>query len=146
MTAFVPLVLRAYGFILAICSIIVLICHFSPNIVFLYVLVRSRTISLDHVLPCLVQFIYFWVSAKYNFSCQSNTDVVMSRCIPLHENYYQHIKWFQLMYMENIQKNMWPCSTKPVISRRGLFVAIVNNTLYWSKLMIFLSWQKSLWY
>ncbi len=145
MTAFVPLVLRAYGFILAICSIIVLICHFSPNIVFLYVLVRSRTISLDHVLPCLVQFINFWVQSIF-FHARATWTWSWVGVYPDIKNYYQHIKLFQLMYMENIQKNMWPCSTKPVISRWGLFVAIVNNTLYWSKLMIFLSWQKSLWY
>ncbi len=31
---------------------------------------------------------------------------------------------------------MWPCSTKPVISRWGIFVGIANNTLYWAKLYI----------
>ncbi len=37
-------------------------------------------------------------------------------------------------------------STKPVLSRWGIFVAIANNTLYWSKLYIFLLCQKSLAY
>ncbi len=37
-------------------------------------------------------------------------------------------------------------STKPVLSRWGIFVAIDNNTLYGSKLSIFLLCQKSLGY
>ncbi len=42
--------------------------------------------------------------------------------------------------------NMWPWCTKAVISNTGIFVAIANNTLYGSKLSIFLLWQKSLGY
>ncbi len=42
--------------------------------------------------------------------------------------------------------NMWPWSTKAVISNTGIFVAIANNTLYGSKLSIFLLCQKSLGY
>ncbi len=41
---------------------------------------------------------------------------------------------------------MCPCSTKAVISNTAIFVAIDNNTLYGSKLYIFLLWQKSLGY
>ncbi len=37
-------------------------------------------------------------------------------------------------------------STTPVLSRWGIFVAIANNTLYGSKLYIFLLCQKSLAY
>ncbi len=37
-------------------------------------------------------------------------------------------------------------TTKPVLSRWGIFVAIANNTLYGSKLYIFLLCQKSLAY
>ncbi len=37
-------------------------------------------------------------------------------------------------------------STKPVLSRWGIFVAIANNTLYGSKLYIVLLCQKSLAY
>ncbi len=37
-------------------------------------------------------------------------------------------------------------STKPVLSRWGIFVEIANNTLYGSKLYIFLLCQKSLAY
>ncbi len=37
-------------------------------------------------------------------------------------------------------------STKPVLSRWSIFVAIANNTLYGSKLYIFLLCQKSLAY
>ncbi len=37
-------------------------------------------------------------------------------------------------------------STKPVLSRWGIFVAIANNTLYGLKLYIFLLRQKSLAY
>ncbi len=36
------------------------------------------------------------------------------------------------------------CSTEAVISNTGIFVAIDNNTLYGSKLYIFLLCQKSL--
>ncbi len=36
--------------------------------------------------------------------------------------------------------------SKPVLSRWGIFVAIANNTLYGSKLYIFLLCQKSLAY
>ncbi len=39
---------------------------------------------------------------------------------------------------------MWPWSTEAVISSTGVFVAIANNTLYGSKLYIFL--PKSLGY
>ncbi len=45
-----------------------------------------------------------------------------------------------------IKMNMCPWSTKAVISNTGIFVAIDNNTLYGSKLSIFLLWQKSLGY
>ncbi len=38
--------------------------------------------------------------------------------------------------------DMCPCSTKAVISNTGIFVAIDNNTLYGSKLYIFLLCQK----
>ncbi len=41
---------------------------------------------------------------------------------------------------------MWAWSTKPVISHWGIFVAIAKNTLYGSKLEIFLLCQKSLGY
>ncbi len=37
-------------------------------------------------------------------------------------------------------------STKPVLSRWGIFVAIANNTLYGLKLYIFILCQKSLAY
>ncbi len=37
-------------------------------------------------------------------------------------------------------------STKPVLSRWSIFVAIANNTLYGSKIYIFLLCQKSLAY
>ncbi len=38
---------------------------------------------------------------------------------------------------------LWPWTTKPVLSRWGIFVAISNNTLCVSKLFIFLLCQKS---
>ncbi len=44
------------------------------------------------------------------------------------------------------QSEMCPWSTKAVISNTGIFVAIDNNTLYGSKLYIFLLCQKSLGY
>ncbi len=40
--------------------------------------------------------------------------------------------------------HMWPWSTKPVLSRWGIFVVIANNTLYGSKLLMFPLCQKSL--
>ncbi len=45
---------------------------------------------------------------------------------------------------QECKTRMWPCSTKAVISNTGIFVAIDNNTLYGSKLYIFLLCQKSL--
>ncbi len=42
--------------------------------------------------------------------------------------------------------HLWAWSTKAVISNTGIFVAIDNNTLYGSKLSIFLLCQKSLGY
>ncbi len=39
---------------------------------------------------------------------------------------------------------MWPWSTEAVISSTGIFVAIANNTLYGSQLLIFLLCQKTL--
>ncbi len=39
--------------------------------------------------------------------------------------------------------HMWPWTTKIVISSTGIFIAVANNTLYGSKLPIFLVWQKS---
>ncbi len=39
-------------------------------------------------------------------------------------------------------QHMWPWSTKAVLSRWGIFVAIAKNTLYGSKLLIFLLCQK----
>ncbi len=42
--------------------------------------------------------------------------------------------------------DMCPWSTKPVLSRWGIFVVIVTNTLYETKLFIFLLCQKSLVY
>jgi len=41
---------------------------------------------------------------------------------------------------------IWPWTTKAVLSCTGIFVAIANKTLYWSKLSIFILWQKSLRY
>ncbi len=49
------------------------------------------------------------------------------------------------LWYKNI-KHMWRWSTKAVISNTGIFVAIANNTLYESKLLIFLLCQKSLGY
>ncbi len=40
--------------------------------------------------------------------------------------------------------NLWPWSTKPVISSTGIFVAIGKNILYGSKWSFFLLCQKSL--
>ncbi len=40
--------------------------------------------------------------------------------------------------------HLWPWSTDAVISSTGIFVAITNNTLYGSKLYIFILCQKSL--
>ncbi len=42
--------------------------------------------------------------------------------------------------------HMWPWSTKQVLSLWGIFVAIAKNTLYGSKLLIFLLCQKYLGY
>ncbi len=54
-------------------------------------------------------------------------------------NGLSEMQWFLWWYM-------CPWSTKAVISNTGIFVAITNNTLYGSKLYIFLLCQKSLGY
>ncbi len=41
-----------------------------------------------------------------------------------------------------VWEHLCPCSTKAVISNTGIFVAIDNNTLYGSKLYIFILCQK----
>ncbi len=46
--------------------------------------------------------------------------------------------------MSTQKGHICPWSTKAVISNTGIFVAIANNTLYGSKLYIFLLCQKSL--
>ncbi len=45
-----------------------------------------------------------------------------------------------------VEQKMWPWSTKVVLSRWGIFVAIAQNTLYGSKLLILLLYQKILGY
>ncbi len=52
----------------------------------------------------------------------------------------------QCQQHRRLSVRMCPWSTKPVISSTGVFVAIANNTLYGSKLYIFLLCQKSLEY
>ncbi len=49
-------------------------------------------------------------------------------------------------FIKSVQENvyMWPWTTKPVLNRWGMFVATAKNTLYGSKLFIFLLCQKSL--
>ncbi len=64
---------------------------------------------------------------------------------------YVHMKketrWFLgWSFWLNCFLNMWPWSTKPVISLWGIFVAIANNTLCGAKLSIFLLYQKSFGY
>ncbi len=65
---------------------------------------------------------------------------------------YSDLPWYNwnaTLYISCISiiiPNMWLWSTKAVISNTGIFVAIANNTLYGSKLYIFILWQKSLWY
>ncbi len=51
-----------------------------------------------------------------------------------------------LMIIRRRNQHMRPWTTKPVLSRWGIFVAIAKNTMYVSKLQIFISWQKSLGY
>ncbi len=51
-----------------------------------------------------------------------------------------------IIFALQLQHEMCSCSTKAVISNTGIFVAIDNNTLYGSKLYIFLLCQKSLGY
>ncbi len=36
--------------------------------------------------------------------------------------------------LDHTDRNMWPWTTKPVLSRWGIFVAIAKNTLYRAKL------------
>ncbi len=50
------------------------------------------------------------------------------------------------LHIFTVSDYMCPWSTKAVLSNTGIFVAIANNTLYGSKLSIFLLCQKSLGY
>ncbi len=63
-------------------------------------------------------------------------------------NIYIYFKFLKAMcvcvYIYIYCTYMWPWTTKPVLSRWGIFVAIAKNTLYGSKLLIFLLCQKSL--
>ncbi len=59
-----------------------------------------------------------------------------------HESGWLRYVWRQ----EAVNPYMCPWSTKAVISNTGIFVAIAKNTLYGSKLSIFLLCQKSLGY
>ncbi len=47
-------------------------------------------------------------------------------------------------YYTNLQNDMWPWTTTPVLSRWGIFVAIAKNTLYGSKWFNFYFMPKSL--
>ncbi len=56
-------------------------------------------------------------------------------CIMIPHQYY-------FVIIRNQNHEIWPWSTKAVISNTDIFVAIANNTLYGSKLSIFLLCQK----
>ncbi len=58
------------------------------------------------------------------------------------ENTSDSIHWL-VNWCNSSKVHMWPWTTKPVISSTGIFIAVANNTLYGSKLQIFLVWQKS---
>ncbi len=64
-------------------------------------------------------------------------DLYYSRADTCMKLYKYHLS----LYISN---NMWPWSTKAVLSRTGIFIEIDNNTLYESKLSIFRLCQKSL--
>ncbi len=53
---------------------------------------------------------------------------------------------FLIIYVSYHQISICDWTTKPVLSRWGIFVAIANNTLYGSKLLIFRLCQKLLGY
>ncbi len=57
---------------------------------------------------------------------------------------YLRLIVFSKALLDASYANMCPWSTKAVISNTGIFVAIDNNTLYGSKLSIFLLCQKLL--
>ncbi len=64
----------------------------------------------------------------------------------IHIYTHTHILYIYIYIYICVCVCVWPWTTKPVISCWGIFVAIAKNTLYGSKLSIFLLCQKSLGY
>ncbi len=62
----------------------------------------------------------------------------------LHDDYIYVAVYVCASFMKISYEYMWPWTTKPVLSRWGIFVAIAKNTLHGSKLSILLLCQKSL--
>ncbi len=82
-----------------------------------------------------LQMIHWWTS-----------DVMLhfSKSVPVKKQTHLHLNWPEWIFISGwIIPNIWPWTTKPVLSRWGIFVAIAKNTLYGSKLLIFLLCQKS---
>ncbi len=75
---------------------------------------------------------------------------LMSKCWFIHILYANDLcyDWLMLLsslvrWLMQMDSHMWPWTTKPVLSRWSIFVAIANNTLYGSKLYIFLFYAKN---
>ncbi len=62
----------------------------------------------------------------------------------IHMYYYEHVEWIIDLHL--VYKQCVPAAQNQSLSNTGIFVAVTNNTLYGSKLYIFISCQKSLGY
>ncbi len=113
-----------WDFIVLSCAVILFVV-FIPAVLpvscLLYVTCESDRLSSEHT------------SIRMNMSYRFGSLCEMSK------NTLHFIYIYIYIYM-------WPWTTKPVISNTGIFVAVANNTLYGSKLLIFLLCQKSLGY
>ncbi len=99
--------------------------------------ITSQSLLLKNIMcdNTAIKMFNIWYHADFNTSHTNPQNI---------DN--QQISWKDELITAQKNLYMWPCSTKAVISNTGIFVAIANNTLYGSKLSIFLLWQKSLGY
>ncbi len=105
---------------------------------------RSRWLAASEITYFLNQC-FFW---KYNYCLTVQVCSIKYECNLgiLHLSCCHCCDLPESVASLHCLSHMCPCSTKAVISNTGIFVAIDNNTLYGSKLSIFLLCQKSLGY
>ncbi len=117
------------------CSTVSWADHFQP----LTVLANPKShILMDSGSP--ISFDIQDVLLGFKSRCTTWTQMKKHWCSTLHKV----TKICVICCIRTPMAHMWPWTTKPVLSRWGIFVAIAKNTLHGSKLLIFLLCQKSL--